>query len=173
MAKTVLSDGDSRLIALICSSEKDLGNISSCFYKEFHESPDACPYTAAYRAPRLQMLMVAGNAPPAPRPCRMQGINGGRPLPFEPDDNTYCRDKYDPSCSSGGGGISGPRRVYYYDLAIIGECGNVDFCLDAFFKRMGLREVEGCSTYMLDTELRSIMGQWQENAVNSCDTVHR
>ena len=112
----------------------------------------------------MQMLMTTENTHSPLRPCRVQGINGGQSLPFDPEEDAHCHksNKYNACCSLGIERNSGSREAYYYDLAIIGECGNVEVCLDAFFKRMGLREVQGCTTYMSDTELHSIMGRWQE-----------
>lgn len=169
MVKTILSDGNSRLIALMCSSERDLGNLSRCFYDEFRTS-DRCSYAAQYRAPRLQMSFELTEKVPIPRPCRIHAVNGGLPLPKGlpptdphrnyPDNGNACllpnRERR-----------SGPRDIYYYDFAVIGECGNVDVCLRDFLYQMGLREVEKHSSYMSTDELHSLLERWEKGGVTS------
>jgi len=165
MVKTILSYGNSRLIALICAAEQDLGNICRCFYDEFRTS-DRCPYVAQYRGPRLEMWIITekmmGRMPPTPRPCRIHAANGGRPLPKGlPPYDSHCSysDSYNICLSLGKERKSRSTNIYYYDFAVISECENVDSCVDAFLHRMGLREIEGCSSYMSAHELRSIMKQ--------------
>lgn len=172
MARIKISYGNSRLIALLCEAEKDLGTIDKYFYNAFR-TPDRCPYIAQCQESQLRTAMmtdqVVEKMSPAPRPCKIYTVNGGRPVPYKPKDYARCHesDKSNRCPSPDGERKSAPQNVYYYDFAVIGECVDVDVCLDIFLKRMGLREVESSSTYMSDDELCSLMRQWWEGALTS------
>lgn len=67
------------------------------------------------------------------------------------------------------GGKSDPKGIYYYDFAMVADCGNVDACLDAFLKQMGLREVQNSSSYMSNDELCSLMDRYDQEVYSSLD----
>lgn len=169
MTRTILNYGQGRLIALRCSSEEDLGNISKRFYEEFHTKKGRCPYAASYQAPKMQMLMTMENSHKLPRPCRVQGINAGEPL-FQDFQLNDLYSKHTNKCCEHPRnrehcGLCDPHN-YYYDFVIMSECGQIDECLDDFLQLKGLREVEDRSTYMSKEELCSILQQRQKSRVN-------
>jgi len=166
MTRTILNYGECRLIALRCSSEEDLGNISKRFYEEFHTTKGRCPYAAPYQAPKMQMLMTMENAHHLPRPCRVQGINGGAPIPTRllvEDANFDEIDKHDDHLLSHLQSNRQAGEGYFYDFAVIGRCEMLSTCLDAFLKRTQLREIKESSTCMSNEELMSILGQWRDD----------
>ena len=144
MTKTIISDGNSRLIALMCASERDLGNICKCFYDEF-QTPDRCSYAAQHQLPKMQMVMMGDGMPPTPRPCMIYAINGGNPIPMNHQK-----------------GKSNSSDRYYYDFAIVGQCREVNACVDAFIEHMALSELP-TSSYMLEPELLGLMDQYHQH----------
>ncbi len=165
MTRTILNYEQSRLIALRCSSEEDLGNISKRFYEEFYTTKGRCLYATPYQTPKMQMLMTMENSHHLPRPCRVQGINGGAPIPTRllvEDANSDDADKHDDYLLSRLQSNRQAGESYCYDFAIIGECEILSTCLDAFLKRTQLREMKESSTCMSNEELMSILRQWRD-----------
>lgn len=105
------------------------------------------------------MLELPEKMPPKPRPCRIHAVNGGQPLPMMPlHDGAHHHHSSDRDTSSipNGQSKSCPKGMYY-DFAIVGECGDVDACLNDFCHLMGLHEVESFPSYMSKDELYSLM----------------
>lgn len=167
MARKKISYGNSCLIALICASDRDLGSIGRCFYDDLCTPWNGCPYATAYIAPRLRMLMTTETIRSALSSCEINAVNGGQPVPYKPDYGALCHELNRPNhCASLGlEGKSAMQNIHYYDFAIIGECDDVDACLDIFLKRTGLLEVQNSNTYMSDDELRSFIRRRQQNAL--------
>jgi len=102
----------------------------------------------------------------APRFCRIYAVNGGRPLLVRlPPDKTcaHYTNNTNESVLPSRGRQPVQRAVYYYNFAIAGECGDVDACVDAFAKQMGLEEVKNCYLGMSKKELHSIINHWREH----------
>jgi hypothetical protein len=162
MVKTTLFCGSSQLIALTCAAEQDLGNICRRFYNDFR-APDRCSYATLCRAPRLQMLLELTPKMPTPRPCRIHAVNGGWHLPMRESQDNTCRryPNTDNVYVSRGKALDSCQTYpYYYDFAVVGECGNVGACLDVFMKQMSLCEIKNSYSGMSEDELRLIMKRW-------------
>lgn len=167
MVRTILSKSQTRLIALACVAEKDLGNIYRRFYDEFRTN-DRCPYARQYQAPRLQMLMKLEMSEPIPRPCRIYATNSGWPLnkgKLPNDTNHYCKSDRNPTSLLNRESVSYLKN-YCYDFAIVGNCDDVDSCLNAFCHEVGLHEVEDFSSLMSEEELLSVIERW-----NRCEHI--
>ena len=159
MVKTILFNGKSYLIALIGATEQDLGNIGRRFYDEFR-TPERCPYATLSQAAQLQMVMTSKETPSTPRPCRIHAVNGGNHLPkgvVPNDPHRHRLNNYSSNLFAERGRKPKQRNLYYYDFAIVGECSDMDYCMDAFLRLMGLRDVENSSSYMSKDELGSFM----------------
>jgi hypothetical protein len=101
----------------------------------------------------MQMQVYIEKTQPTPKPCRIHAVNGGMALPVV-SNNPYLKK-------------SVQRGIYYYDFAVVGNCGDVEFCLDSFLRQQGLREIDKASSYMSEGELSSLMQYWLNDQVYS------
>ncbi len=154
MGRKTFSYGDSTAIAVRCIANADLGNICKRFYEVLY-SPDTCSYAASLAGLRMELGLRADGEPGSYAPCEIRAVKGGRPLP-RPERS---RDSADQGHQGRGDSLGGSRSgtPCCYDFALIGECGEVDVCLDAFLRRAGLREIENRPSYLSSSELASAM----------------